>query len=174
MQAQFEQMDVEQLKGVYLAVKAALVQKLGGAGPGPEGSAPPPAAPPAPPEASAPPAPAFKSEVKASPGSGGKVTVEKSESATIKELEAKLAEKQSEIEQLATIVVDVVGQPVRKAITEVSVKPTADVSKLSRTEIDEQLRTKVRNGLAKSDRELVKEFYRGSVSLEKLGHLLVG
>jgi hypothetical protein len=167
LEAEYSKLDPETLKMHYLAAKAALFAAMGGgAGGAPEASAPaaPPAAPPAAGpgmEASAP-APAMKSEK----NDASLSKAEKAELETLRE-QVKLQEK----------LFDLLNAPARKAVTAVDFvaksEEKADKRVLSKSEVASKLKTVTADAkLSKSDRELVNGYVLGTVSIDKIEHLL--
>jgi hypothetical protein len=166
LEAEYSKLDPETLKMHYLAAKAALFAAMGGgAGGAPEASAPaaPPAAPPAPGgmEASAPP-PAMKSEK----GTASLSKAEKAELDSLRE-QVKLQER----------LFDLLNAPARKAVTAVDFvaksEEKAEKRVLSKSEVAAKLKTVTADAkLAKSDRELVNGYVLGTVSIDKIEHLL--
>lgn len=167
LEAEYAKLDPETLKMHYLAAKAALFAAMGGgAGGAPEASAPaaPPAAPPAAGpgmEASAPP-PAMKSEK----ADASLSKAEKAELETLRE-QVKLQER----------LFDLLNAPARKAVTTADFvaksEEKAEQRVLSKSEVAAKLKTVTADAkLAKSDRELVNGYMLGTVSIEKIEHLL--
>lgn len=203
LQAEYAKLDPEAQKMHYLAVKAALLATMGaagGAGPaGPEASAgaPPMGAPPAGPEASAgappmgppPPeasAPMQMGEMKAkqlaaSPGNGGKLG-KSEEQVKIEALTKQVEEQNTALAGLAKAF-DKLTTPQRKAVTGISQlrylqksaeEPAKPVAQLTKKEVDEKLKDKIREGkLSKSDKDLVAKYTVGAVDISKIEHLLV-
>jgi hypothetical protein len=185
LKAEYAKLPPEELKMHFLAAKEALMEIMGGGGdaaPAPDA----PMAPPAPgpgPEASAP-APAFKGEksmVHADANGGGSLPIKKSESDEVASLKAELAETNAGLEALVKAFTNVVGQPMRKAVTNLAFVPKTgeapadqiDVSKLSSAQITEKLKAVTADQkLSKSDRDLINGYYVRAVSVDKIAHLL--
>lgn len=196
LQAEYSQLDPEQLKMHYLACKGALLASMGG-GAGPEASAPagppaPPAGPPAGPEASAPPMAMGEKSGKQvvlgdAKGNGGKIEAGKMSKSEIEKDEkiAKLEKSQADqteaVAQLAKVI-ETVLQPVRKSVKGISdvrfVARTEEpkvspVSSLTKKEVTAKLREKARDiKLSKSDKDLISSYTVGGVDISKIEHLL--
>lgn len=197
-----EAMDPEALKAAYMdlpddqlqlhlaAIKEAVMARMGGQGvdapvapPGPEASAPPAG----PPPGAGAPAPAFKGEKDYVDGANGgeKLAVKKSENSEVAALKAELELQKAQAEKtdaalgsLVKAFTNVLGQPVRKAVTDLTFVPKTDgpaidVKNMSRSQVTEKLAQVTKDpSLKKSDRELIDSYYVNGVSLDKIAHLL--
>lgn len=183
LQAEYAKLSPEELDMHLQAAMAAKQALEGAAAPAPDAGAPAPA--PAAPAPAAP-APEMKSEAPAAKGDGsGKIEMAKSEdlSKALSELEElkKLAKTQSEeIAALQAGIQKAVNTPDRKAVTAVShvtreVNAGAASKEWTREGIHSHLKTLSASGkLAKSDRDLINDFYCGVVKIDKLAHLFEG
>lgn len=196
LQAEYTKLSPEELD---MHIKAALAAKAAVAGaPAPDaGGLPPPDASAAPaPDASAapmaPPAappgpPAMKAELKASPERNGKDSIDsiaksefeavnKAQTDEITALKALVKSQAEDIENLAKVTKAVLEQPLRKAVTSVAhlpkVEEKKDLSSLTKADITAHLSKKASQpNLAKSDRQLINDFFDGKVRADKLAPL---
>lgn len=182
--AEYAKLPPEELEMHLMALQAAM-QKLGGGAEGSAGGSPAGSPAPAGPEAS----PALKKELSASPEASKAKKAEKSveKSYTKKEKSAEESSKSESSEKsspmsksefdalnakvdVALKAVEFLTRPMRKAVTEAADAPSKS---WSRPEVTEKLKAVTANpSLAKSDRQLVNEFYDGRVSLDRIAHLL--
>jgi hypothetical protein len=181
---EYLKLDTDSLKMHYLAVKAALMTKLGGdqgAGPGMEQSAPIQAPPPAPPQG---PPPMGKSEVeilsrltKAEKGLEEVEVLRKSlkeKDATIASLEENIGKVAAGFQKLVTS-----GQVMRKSVQGISFLPKpgtetgAEVSNLSRGELIKKLTEVTSLGkLEKADRDIINRFVVGTGPVESIAKFI--
>ena len=180
LEAEYSQMPPEMLKAHFLACKSA-VEKLMGAGAGPEAGGAPPPGPEAGPGAGAPPAPpagpppAMKAEKPMAQPSGsvkGTGTIKANgendmgKSENFKTLEA-------QIEALTKAVSLIVERPIRKAMTGADFTSQPEQKLMTKSEITAKLAEKTADPkLSKNDRSLVNDFYDGRVGFDKIAHLL--
>jgi len=180
LKSEYSALPVDELQMHFVAVKAALMAKMGSQSPsmapdmGPDqGASAPPAADPS--ASSSAPVPAMKGEMSAvKPGLGASASMAKSESAM------RLMEEQ--IEMLTKAVELVVGAPQRKSVKGVSElqflsKGEETVKKaetLTAAQIREKLSEKARNpSLSKSDKNAIVAYSIGTdLDLAKIEHLL--
>lgn len=180
LEAEYAKLPPEDLKAHYLACKSALFAIMGAAAGPDAGAAPAPgadasmAAPPAPPAASPSPAMAPPAPPAASPSAPP--TLKSEAEIKIETLTEKLQKSEQSLESLAKIVETIATRPTRKAITSTvgleKTEKSVDISKLSKSDAKTILRNKVRNGLSKSDQELVLSFDAGTIGMEQVAHLL--
>lgn len=179
LKAEYSDLPVDELQMHYVAIKAALMAKMGSQSPDPgaEASASaPPSAPPVDPSASSSaPVPAMKGEMSAiKPGLGSSASMAKSE----QDMQL-MSEK---IELLTKAMELVVGAPQRKSVKGVSElqflsKGEEKLKKsegLSKAQIQEKLSEKARDPkLSKSDKTAIVAFTIGTdLDLAKVEHLL--
>lgn len=179
LKAEYSDLPVDELQMHYVAIKAALMAKMGSQSPdmGAEASASaPPSAPPVDPSASSSaPVPAMKGEMSAvKPGLGSSASMAKSE----QDMQL-MSEK---IEMLTKAMELVVGAPQRKSVKGVSElqflsKGEEKLKKsegLSKAQIQEKLSEKARDPkLSKSDKNAIVAFTIGTdLDLAKVEHLL--
>jgi hypothetical protein len=186
LQAELEQEPIERLKVLHLAVKGAIMAKIGT---DPDQAATP-MAPPAP-VATPPAAPpqdnlAMKKEVSSeASANGGKIeggkAFGKSEAETkeVEDLKKKVSEQDEVVNQLLKAVNLMIERPERKAITGVSFitkgqeEKVSPVASLTKSEIQDKLCAVASSpDLKKSDRELINSYCVGAVGLGKIEHLL--
>lgn len=184
--AAYAQLPPEQLD-LHLQAAQAAAQQLGLGGPEASAPAAPAAAPPAP-EASAPAAPmpppgpemgmgkGEKPAAVAAPKANGGQIRKSEKDLVIEALQAQLADQGKALTQL----VDALNVPFRKSVKGISEiayegknPGSRKVTDLSKAEVTKLLREKARDAsLSKSDRALIVAYTTGSVSVEKLEHLL--
>lgn len=187
LEQEYSQMPPEMLKAHFLACKAA-VEKLMGAGAGPDAGGAPPAgpegspagAPPAPAgaPAGAPPAgppPAMKAEKPMAQPSGsvkGTGTIKANGENDMGKSE-NFAAIQAQLEALTKAVTLIVERPVRKAMTGNEFTAQPEAKPMSKAEVTAILNEKTSDPkLSKADRDLVNAFYDGAVKIDKIAHLL--
>lgn len=173
LKAAYAELPPDQLEMHYLAVKAALAEKMGGQSPSIEAGAPPGAG--SPPAASPSPAgpPTEKNEIAPSPGNGGKA-MEKSEVAT-----PEVVELRKHVDVL-TRAVELLATPQRKAVTSVAFLSKGEEQKpkidsLTKGEIKARLADKIRTSfgtLSKSDKDAIRAYEVGETTADKIAHLL--
>lgn len=185
--------DPEALKAEYLklgpdgirvhleAAKAAAMELLGGAGDA--APAPAPAPGPVAPSPSPAPAPApgmMKEERLMSVQPKGKVTngADRLDAVAVTKSED-MESLKAQVELLSKAVHEIVGKPMRKAVTEIPYngKPETsivqDAKPLSKTEVTAKLKSvTARRDLAKNDRERINQYYDGKISVEGISDLL--
>jgi hypothetical protein len=164
IKAAYESLDDEGLKLHYEALKAVLMERMGGgqgAEQAPEQAAPEQTPPPeAAPQQSAPPqsAPAMKSE-------------------ELSKAEAKIEELSKSLTEVLDMVTKLASQPRPKAITEISQLSKSEVAqdKLTKDQVESKLLQKAKDqALMKSDRALIVRYFtpNNTVKFEEIAHLL--
>lgn len=166
----YGQLDDESLKMHYEALKAVLMERMGGGGD--QEAKDQSAAPPAPADQSA--APAMgEAPPAAQPPAMGKAE----ESATaLSKAEEQIAKLTKSVEEMAGMMLKLASQPRPKAITEMAELSKTEMSpKLNKEQVDAKLFAKAKEqNLAKSDRALIVRYFtpNNRVKLEEIEHLL--
>lgn len=200
LQAEYSKLAPEELD-MHIKAALAAKAAVAGAAPDasapmapPADASAPPAAPPAPPAGS--PSPLAQAELSPSPERKGERSIDrlgKSEAVAdavqaaadaqskasqekIESLEKLVKSQAEDIENLAKIAKSILEQPVRKAVTSVAhlpkVEEKRDLSNLTKADITAHLSKKAASpSLAKSDRQLINDFFDGKVRADKLAPL---
>lgn len=106
----------------------------------------------------------------------------KSESDKLKEENESLKKSYNELNELVSKMFSAKKAPAQKAITstdyiakseEVQGNEGVDISKMSKSEITEKLKTVDQSNLTKSDRNAINDFYLKNASVDKIKHLII-
>lgn len=106
----------------------------------------------------------------------------KSESDKLKEENEELKKSYNQLNELVSKMFSVKKAPAQKAITgtdyiakseEVEGEEAIDLSKMSKGEITEKLKTVDQSNLTKSDRNAINDFYLKNGSVDKIKHLII-
>lgn len=201
LQAEYSKLAPEELDMHIKAALAAKAAVAGGAPDasapmGPPDASAPPAAPPMGPPAGGPPSPLAQAELSPSPERKGERSIDrlgkseavadvvkaaadaevKAQQEKIESLEKLVKSQAEDIDNLAKIAKSILEQPVRKAVTSVAhlpkVEEKRDLSNLTKADITAHLSRKASSpNLAKSDRQLINDFFDGKVRADKLAPL---
>lgn len=185
LQAEYEKLSPEELEMHFVACKAALESKMGGAeagapegavGPGAAGGPPPAGVEPGPEMNPAPPMGKAEMPSHKTNGDATKNLGKVGKSEELSKMEGEVKEMKHQL-NVALQALDLLSRPLQKAITGTNYVPKTqetkkDFAQLSKSEINEKLKKKVTTKLAKSDRHLINEYCYGNVGVEKIAHLL--
>ena len=161
----YAQLDDQALQMHYEALKAVLMEKMGGAGQSPDAPAQPdmPASPP--PAASAPPA------AKAAP------SALMANEEGMSKAEQEITDLKAKVDGLTDVLAKLLVKPNPKAVTSMTEfvqksEPQVQAKKLSKDEVSSKLRNLDYSKLSKSDSDLVVKYYNNEVLVKDLEHLL--
>lgn len=179
--AEYAKLPPEMLKLHYLACKQAMFAAMGGPPAAPADASMVAASPPVAPPASPPPAAMVPPP--ASPAPDAPPALKSEQDLAIATLKAELDGTKQKLNKAEDAMGRVLGYfekiaatPVRLATTSIADLAKTEkkpVSELSTKEINEQLARIIEKPLSKSDRELINDFYKKTVGVEKLTHLFV-
>lgn len=184
LKAEYIKLGPEGIKVHLMACKAAAMELLGGGdpagAPAPDGMAPPAPAAPAPMAPGAPAPGMMKDERLMSIQPKGKVTngPDRLDSIAVSKSED-MDSLKAQVELLSKAIHEIVGKPMRKAVTEIPYTGKPEVSgspqtkSLTKAEVTAKLRdVSSRRDLAKSDRERINKYYDGGITIEGISDLL--